>query len=88
MKAIVQDRYGSALELSQDLHRWLEKKATRIDRYIREARRTELRHELLYTSRMDADRVLMKLKDWSRAVVEASSDPELPALLKRKKSGV
>jgi branched-chain amino acid transport system substrate-binding protein len=81
------DRYDSALALSQDLERWLDKEATRIDRYIREARRTELRHELFYTSRMDADRVLMQLKDWSRAVLEAAGAPDLPPLLERKKSG-
>jgi branched-chain amino acid transport system substrate-binding protein len=79
------DRYGSALALAQDLERWLDKDATRIDRYIREARRTELRHELLYASGADADRVLMKLKDWSRAVLEAAGDPELPVLFRREK---
>ena len=80
-----QDRYGSALDLAKSLERWLEKEATRIDRYIKEARRTELRHELLYTSGADADRVLMKLKDWSQAVLEAADEPDLPSLLKRKK---
>jgi branched-chain amino acid transport system substrate-binding protein len=80
-----QDRYASALALAQDLERWLDKEATRIDRYIREARRTELRHELLYTSRMDADRVLMKLKDWSWGVLEAAADPKLPRLFRREK---
>jgi branched-chain amino acid transport system substrate-binding protein len=78
-------RYGSALALAQDLERWLDKDATRIDRYIREARRTELRHELLYASSADADRVLMKLKDWSQAVLEAAGDSELPGLLRREK---
>ncbi len=79
------DRYGSALDLAKDLERWLDKEATRIDRYIREARRTELRHELIYASSADADRVLMKLKDWSSAILEAAQDPGLPSLLKRKK---
>ncbi len=79
------DRHGSALALAQDLERWLDKDATRIDRYIREARRTELRHELLYASGADADRVLMKLKDWSQAVLEAAGDPELPGIFRREK---
>ncbi len=56
----------------------------RIERTRQEARRQELRDHLLYTSSAVADRVLMKLKDWSGAVVEASNDPDLPGLLSRK----
>ncbi len=58
----------------------------RVARVLEEERRRGLRHELLYTSSAVADRVLMKIKDWSGAVVEAAQDPELPGLLQGKDS--
>jgi branched-chain amino acid transport system substrate-binding protein len=78
-----EQRYGSALALADDLERWLNGEATRVERFLGEARRRELRQELLYVSSAVADRVLMKLKDWSIAVLEAASDPELPKKLRR-----
>lgn len=76
-------RYRTAFALSHDLGEWLNRDATRIDRLLREARRRELRNELLFASSLAADRVLMRLKDLTGAVVEVSNDPALPLLLER-----
>ncbi len=80
-------RFGSASALAARLEAWLEREATRLDRFIREARRTELRQELLHASSADADRVLMKLMHWGSAVLEAADDPELPGHLQRRNPG-
>jgi serine/threonine-protein kinase len=38
-------------------------------------------NELGYTASAVSDRLLMRLKDWAAAIVEAANDPELPARL-------
>jgi branched-chain amino acid transport system substrate-binding protein len=79
-----EERCDSALALAEDLERWLSGEAAQMERYLAEARRRELRKELQYISGMVADRVLMRLREWSGAVVDVANDRGLPDALKGK----